>query len=300
MSILRKLIPVSIKAKIKKIVVGDEKIDIEGIANDIAQRKFDAICNSNNNKILEGKIAVVTGATGFIGEAISNRLAYEGAIVFLGARDEQKVKAVLDRMLEKGIKAFPLIFDVTNEKLVQDAFDKVVSEQGKIDILVNCAGGSARDDWNYLHEQDGKVIERIIDINLKGTLFCSKWAAKNMVSNKCGKIINISSTVGVGGKSGFSDYAAAKAGIIGFTKSLALELGEHGITVNCVTPGIVFRGEFTKQSIKSFTNKNAMNSLGIANDIAYGVSFFASDEANFITGQNLIIDGGRSLGLKGD
>ena len=121
-----------------------------------------------------------------------------------------------------------------------------------------------------------------------------------MIKNQSGSIINVSSTVGVGGKAGFSEYAASKGGVMSLTKSLAIEMGKYGVTVNCVTPGIVNRGVFTEDKINEVSRKNCMDSIGVANDVAYAVEFFASDEAKFITGQNLIVDGGRSLGLRGD
>ncbi len=300
MNVLKKMIPKSIKVKIKSLMGLQKSIDIDRITEDIAKRKAEALLEKSSGAKMQGKIALVTGATGFIGAEIVKRLASQGATVFCGTRNTIKAQALVQELSKNENKVFPIEIEVTDEVSIKNTIEKIVSEWGKIDVLVNCAGGSARDDWNYIYNQNKETIDNIIDTNLKGAIFCSKWAAKNMLNNKYGRIINISSTVGVGGKSGFSDYAASKAGVIGFTKSLALELGEYGITVNCVTPGIVFRGTFTKENIKTFTEKNAMASLGIANDIAYAVSFFAAEEASFITGQNLIVDGGRSLGLKGD
>lgn len=299
MNFLKNLLPISIKAKIKSILGLQKEIDIERITDDIVKRKIDALLYTQIDK-MQGKVVLVTGATGFIGASIAKKAASQGATVFCGARNVEKAKSLVQELSKNNDKVFYVNIDVTDEKSVQKAVETIISQYGKIDVLVNCAGGSARDGWNYVYNQTKETIDNIIDTNLKGTILCSKWVSKNMISNKQGRIINIASTVGVSGKSGFSDYAASKAGVIGFTKSLALELGGYGITVNCVTPGIVFRGTFTEQNIESLTKKNVMDSLGIANDIAYAVSFFAADEASFITGQNLIVDGGRSLGLKGD
>ena len=185
--------------------------------------------------------------------------------------------------------------DITNVDSIKKCFDSI----GEIDIFVNCAGGSARDKYSEIIGQEDNIIKEIVDVNLTGTMLCCKYAAKSMTKNRCGCIINLSSTVGVGGKCGFSEYAAAKAGIIGFTRSLALELGKYNINVNCVTPGIVDRN-LCEQKLKSIISTNAMKSVGMDNDIAYAVSFLASDEAKFITGQNIIVDGGRVLGLMGD
>ena len=221
-----------------------------------------------------------------------------GALVCACGRNVEKLREMFAYVDPEKIIFVQL--DLTEPDSIRSAYETILQTHGRIDILVNCAGGSARDDWNYIFNQEPSVIEEIIDTNLLGSLLCIKFMSQSMVQQKYGKIINIASTVGIGGKAGFSDYAAAKAGIIGATKSLGIELGMHGITVNCVTPGIVNRGSFSSDKLNDTIKKNCLESIGIAEDIAYGVLFFASDEANFITGQNMIIDGGRVLGLKGD
>ena len=279
----------------------NDSIPLDRIAEDIAQRKFAALGDAKSDSTrYSDKVAVVTGATGFIGKEIAARLALKGAEVYICARNKERAEKLISEFESKSLSLKYVLFDLNDEQEISEAFEKIISNSKKIDILVNCAGGSSRDDWNYLYKQSAGVISEVLDTNLKGTILCSKWASKHMADNKSGRIINISSTVGIGGKAGFSEYAAAKAGVIGLTKSLAIEMGEFGVTVNCVTPGIVFRGEMTSAKIDEIASKNVMGSVGVANDIAYAVDFFASDEANFITGQNLIVDGGRSLGLKGD
>ncbi len=300
MSVIKKIIPKGIKNKIKSLLGIKESILSEQFTDEIVTRKMAGYKATGNVDKYSDKVVVVTGATGHIGKDISLRFAKQGAMVCVCSRSIDKAKSVVNEIKENGFKAIAIMMDLNDLKTIKAAFDEIVSIAGKIDVLVNCAGGSARDEWSPVYDQKNEIIEEIIDTNLTGTIICSKYASQHMIKEKYGKIINISSSVGVGGKSGFSEYAAAKAGIIGFTKSLALELGSKGITVNCVTPGIVQRGDLTESKANMIINKNAMESIGIANDISYGVDFFASDEANFITGQNIIIDGGRTLGLKGD
>ncbi|MBP3692297.1 MAG: SDR family oxidoreductase [Clostridia bacterium] len=297
MKFIKKLLPRSIKNKIKAAAGITNDTRIMQISADIASRKIAKSVAANNIKF-KNKIVVVTGASGFIGKAIALRFLEDGAVVYACGRNKEKLEKTFEDTPNSSL--FFLQMDITSSDSVKKAFNTILEQHKKIDILVNCAGGSARDDWSYIYNQKDEVISDIINTNLYGTLLCIKYASKCMIENHYGKIINIASTVGVGGKAGFSEYAASKAGIIGATKSLAIELGEHGITVNCVTPGIVNRGDFSESKLNEIIEKNCLRSIGTADDISYGVTFFASDEANFITGQNVIIDGGRSLGLKGD
>ena len=301
MSILGKMIPGCIKRRLRRALGAETRIPLDKLTNEIAERKFAGLCaGAEAHARYSGKVILVTGATGFIGKEIARRFARMGAIVYAGVRDAEKGEALLSEFREEGLALKYALFDLADEEGIRASVEYIVSESGSLYALVNCAGGSARDQWNYICDQQADVIDMILDTNLRGSILCAKWAAREMMRQGSGRIINISSTVGVGGKSGFSDYAAAKAGVIGFTRSLALELGTHGITVNCVSPGIVFRGELSPGKLNEITAKNAMGSVGIANDIAYAVEFLASSEAGFITGQNIVVDGGRSLGLKGD
>jgi len=301
MSLIKRIIPKSIKRKLKEsICLMDEKT-IDTIVDEVSDRKASAMLAAS---IADGKfrdkVIVVTGGSGHIGSAISRRFANEGAVVIACGRILERIKDLYKEETFKNGIIVPYAMDVLNGSMIKNAFCDIVDKYHHIDVLVNCAGGSARDEWSSLVNQSDEIIENIISTNLTGSLFCSKYAAKYMCERHSGRIVNVSSTVGVGGKAGFTDYAAAKAGVIGFTRSLALELGENGITVNCVTPGIVQRNGITASNIVGIAQKNAMNSFGIANDIAYATEFLVSPEANFITGQNIVVDGGRSLGLKGD
>jgi 3-oxoacyl-[acyl-carrier protein] reductase len=181
-----------------------------------------------------------------------------------------------------------------------ESFNDIVAKEGKIDILVNCAGGSTRGMNAYLHEQSVEMIDSMLNTNLRGSILCSREAAKYMVKQRAGKIINIASVIGLRGKARFTDYAASKAGIIGYTSSLTIELGEFSINVNCISPGFIQRGMYTDEQIPYMLNSNYLKRVGTPEDIACAVAFLASSEADFITGQNLCVDGGCSLGLHGD
>jgi len=190
--------------------------------------------------------------------------------------------------------------DVSDEQLIVSVFDSIYKNHGKIDILVNCAGGSARGDYAPIIQQKTSVIDNLLNINLRGTILCTREGAKAMVEKGYGRIINISSVIGERGKANFSEYAASKGGVIAFTKSIAMELGKYGITANCVSPGIVQRGGVSESDLERLQNTNWLRSYGKPEDSASMVAYLVSEKAAFVTGQNFIVDGGRSLGLKGD
>lgn len=300
MSIIKKILPTKLKDKIKQSMGEMDGDMLESVINDVASRKAEALVSTSINKKFLGQVVVVTGGSGYIGQKICERFANQGAIVFASGRSLDKVKNVFNDYKFDSGSILPCELDVNNEDSIKKLFKYISSKNKCIDILVNCAGGSARDEWHEIKDQSSDIIREVISMNLIGTVLCSKYSAIEMCKQNSGKIINIASTVGVGGKEGFSEYAASKAGVIGFTRSLAIELGKNNITVNCVTPGVVVRNKIDSNKIPKLAKKNVMNSFGIDNDIAYAVEFLASHEANFITGQNIIVDGGRSLGLKGD
>ena len=248
---------------------------------------------------LENKVAIVTGGSGAIGSAICFRLAMEGATVIVTGRNKDNLESVINQIKNNGGKAEVINLDVTIYENIKESFEKIYNQYGHIDILVNNAGGSARSKSNKIINQDIDVIDNILDINLRGTILCCKEAAKYMIKNHYGRIINIASIVGVEGLSGYSEYCASKAGVIGFTKSLAMELAEYGICVNCVSPGITNQILWDK-CIEDIPNDNRsyINRKGKTDDIANAVEFFSREESEYIIGQNLIVDGGRSLGLK--
>ncbi len=246
------------------------------------------------------KVVVVTGGSGAIGRAISYRFAAEGAIVYVCGRTINKVQEVVDEIVQSGGVAKPGIIDISDKKSIELFFSGLIEKEHKIDVLVTSAGGSARDMHNVIAEQSPEVISEVIDTNLTGTILCTKYAAQQMIKQQCGKIVTISSTIGTQGKAGFSEYAASKAAVIVYTKSLAMELGKYGVNVNCVSPGIVQRDTISYERMERIKKTNYLMDYGKPEDISNMVSFLASEEASFVTGQNFVVDGGRSLGLKGD
>lgn len=246
---------------------------------------------------LKGRVALVTGGSGALGRSICNMLAAQGAVVYAGGRNKERLDSVVSEIRALGRKAESAVFDIIDEESVKHIIDEICEREGKLDILVNCAGGSARGKISGLIDKDIKVAEEVIESNLMGTIICSKYAAEKMSGCRQGCIINISSTIGVQGFGKYSDYTTAKSGVIGFTKALAQELGEFGIRVNCVSPGVIQRGTFTNETVEYLHNTNYLRAVGEPEDIANGVEFLVSDRAKFITGVNLVIDGGRILGL---
>ncbi len=245
---------------------------------------------------LKDQIAVVTGGSGALGRAICVKLASKGAKVYVSGRTKNTVQKVVDEILSLNLSAEPLVMDVADENSIESAFAVLPD----IDILVNCAGGGARGEMSDLANQKVSIIDSLLSTNLRGTMLCTRQAAKLMQQKKRGSIVIISSAVGIQGKAKYSEYAAAKSGAVGFCKSMALELGEYGINVNCVSPGFIQRGEYTEAQRNWLKETNCLHAIGTPEDIANAVYFMVSDDAKFITGQNLVVDGGRTLGLYGD
>ncbi|MDZ5253313.1 3-oxoacyl-[acyl-carrier-protein] reductase [Clostridium sp. LIBA-8841] len=243
--------------------------------------------------MLKDKVAVVTGGTRGIGRAIALKLADNGANIVINYRNSDKeaeeLKAILE---EKGVKVLTVKCDISNFEDSKKLIDKCKEEFGKIDILINNAGITKDTLIMRMKEED---FDSVIDVNLKGTFNCAKHASAIMLKQKFGKIINMTSVVGITGNAGQSNYAASKAGVIGLTKSLARELGSRGITVNAVAPGFINTDmtSVLSDKVKEEAIKNIpLKKLGNPEDIANLVGFLASDAANYITGQVINVDGG--------
>ncbi|NUH83426.1 SDR family oxidoreductase [Bacillus firmus] len=246
----------------------------------------------------ENQVAVVTGASRGIGKEISRRLASEGAYVYLVDINEEALADTRHELLEKGFDAEMLKADITNEQEVERFFSYIEERHGRADILVNNAG-IIRD--NLLFKMNADDWDSVMNVHLKGTFLCSKYAQKLMVQNKYGRIINLSSVSALGSR-GQANYAAAKAGIQGFTKTLAIELGKYNITVNAIAPGFI-KTDMTKavaerlgfsfqELIESKVKHIPVNRAGTPEDIAQAASFFASPASSFISGQVLYVAGG--------
>jgi NAD(P)-dependent dehydrogenase (short-subunit alcohol dehydrogenase family) len=245
----------------------------------------------------QGKSAIVTGGAGYIGGAICRQLAEQGANVAVFDINRQRVEEVASSL--PGAKAFA--GDLADCAAVKAVVAEAAQIFGSVDFLVTCAGGSARSRIKPFAAQDMGVIREVIETNLFGALHAIHSVAPLMIERTCGKIVNISSIVALGGKAGCTEYGAAKAAIISATRSLAIELGPHNINVNCVSPGKVQRPDEMPSDQGAFARQHSyLNRICTAEDVAELVVFLLSDKADYITGQNYIIDGGRSLGLKGD
>jgi 3-oxoacyl-[acyl-carrier protein] reductase len=245
------------------------------------------------SKPLEGKVAIVTGASRGIGRAIALELARRGAQVVVNynrnAEAAAKVVATIEAAGGQGIAVQADVSDFEQAAtLIQAGLDAF----GQIDILVNNAGTTRDQLLMLMKEEDWDDVLRV---NLKSTFNCCKAAARPMVRRRRGHIVNITSVSGIAGQGGQTNYAASKAGIIGFTKSLAKELGPRSITVNCVAPGFVptdLTADLPENLLQKAIESTPLRRMGQPEEIAYAVAFLASDEASFITGETLTVDGG--------
>ncbi len=246
--------------------------------------------------MLDGKVAVVTGAGRGIGRAIAIKLANQGATVIVNYNgSEEKAMEVVKEIEAKGGVAEAIKCNVSDYASAGAFFDGIIKKFGKVDILVNNAG-ITRD--NLLMKMSEEEFDAVININLKGVFNCMKHVSRQMIKQKGGRIINISSVSGVLGNAGQANYCAAKAGVIGMTKSFAREASSRGITVNAVAPGFIKTDmtEVLSESVKTATlDQIPMKQFGTAEDVAGAVAFLASEEAGYITGQVLCVDGGMAM-----
>lgn len=250
---------------------------------------------------LAGKVALVTGGSGSIGRSICVLLASAGAKVYVGGTTSAKTDVVVQEIRALGGAADACVMDMTDEDDIVRKIDQVAHAEGRLDIFVGSAGGSSRGTYRGIGDMPTSQMRSILDVNLIGPMVCAREVSRRMKATKFGRIIFIGSIISDHGKAMFSEYAAAKAGINAFARSIAMELGRHNITVNCVSPGIVQRGQVSAEEIDRIAKTNyMMKGYGSAEDIAEAVLFLTTERAGFITGQNLKVDGGRSLGLKGD
>ncbi len=241
---------------------------------------------------LEGKIALVTGASQGIGEAIAKALAKQGALVVCAARTEAKLTAVAEAIRAAGGKADVVVMDLGSTESVKAAVATTLERHGALHILVNNAGITRDKLLIQMKEEDWDAV---INTNLKGAYTAIQAATKAMMKQRTGRIINIASVVGQMGNAGQANYVAAKAGLIGLTKSVARELASRNVTANAVTPGYI-ETDMTSglpEEVKAEFNKSIpLGRMGKPEDIAAAVCFLASDEAAYVTGQILSVNGG--------
>lgn len=246
--------------------------------------------------LLEKKIALVTGASRGIGRQIALTLAEEGAIVIVNYNgSEAKAQEVVKTILEAGGQAEAIQCSVADYDKTQEMISYVIETYKRIDILVNNAG-ITKD--NLLMKMSEAQFDEVVGTNLKGAFNCMKHVSRQMLKQKSGRIINISSVSGVMGNAGQANYCASKAGLIGLTKSVARELGSRGITVNVIAPGLIdteMTEVLSDEVKKAMGEQIPLKHFGTTGDIAYAAAFLASDLASYITGQVLCVDGGMAM-----
>lgn len=238
-------------------------------------------------------VALVTGGSRGIGRVIAENLAKDGfniAICYSG--NEEAAQETIELCKKHGVQTMFIKADVSNATEVQELFNQIKELLGPVEVLVNNAGITKDGLLLRMSEED---FDKVIDINLKGTFLCTKAAIKDMLKAKSGRIINITSIVGVQGNPGQSNYCASKAGIIGFTKSVAREYGSKNITVNAIAPGFIQTAmtDVLPEDVKSsYLKQIPLARFGTAEDVANAVSFLASEKASYITGQVIEVTGG--------
>ena len=241
---------------------------------------------------LTNKVAIITGASQGIGKGMAETFSKAGAHVACVSRNKDNLKSVADSLIENGGAASFYTCDVSSLDAFQNTIKEIVENHGSVDILVNNAGvckdklimRMSEDDWN-----------KVININLNGAFNGIKAVSQIMIKQRAGRIINISSIVGLIGNPGQANYSASKAGLIGLSKSAAKELAPRGITVNAIAPGYIatdMTDQITDQAKENLITKIPLGRIGSPSDIAASALFLASDEAGYITGQTLTVDGG--------
>ena len=241
---------------------------------------------------LQNKVALITGGAQGIGKTISEELVQNGAHVVLGDVNLEGAQATAEAINNNGGSASAVKIDVSNPAEVKQVFDSILKDKKPIDIMINNAGITRDGLMVRMKEADW---DRVLNINLKGTFLCSQQAAKQMMKQKSGVIVNIASIVGVMGNFGQANYSASKAGVIGLTKTLAREVASRGIRVNAVAPGFIDT-EMTRvldESVRqSLIEQIPLAKLGLPEDVARCVAFLVSDRSSYITGQVINVNGG--------
>ncbi|WP_153731252.1 3-oxoacyl-[acyl-carrier-protein] reductase [Sporosarcina obsidiansis] len=241
----------------------------------------------------DGKTAVVTGASRGIGRTVALRLASEGAKVVVNySGSQEKAEAVVEEIRSAGGEAFTFQANVSDAEQVKEMMDETLQQFGTIDFLVNNAG-ITRD--NLLMRMKESEWDDVLSINLKGVFLCTKAVTRQMMRQRSGKIVNLASVVGIAGNAGQANYVAAKAGVIGLTKTSAKELAARNILVNAVAPGFIttdMTDELGDEMKEQLLSTIPLGKLGNADDVANTVAFLLSEEANYITGQTINVDGG--------
>jgi 3-oxoacyl-[acyl-carrier protein] reductase len=240
----------------------------------------------------EGRVALVTGASRGIGQAVARRLAAEGARVLAAARSVAELERVVSEIAGAGGQAESRALDVSDANSIETVVKSALEQHGQIDVLVNNAG-IAED--NLLLRMSREAWDRVLATNLTGVFVLTQAVVKGMVRRRYGRIVNVTSVVGLMGNAGQANYAAAKAGLVGFTKSVARELGSRNITCNAVAPGFIstaMTDQMTEAARASLSGQIPAQRLGTPEDVAAAVAYLASEEAAYVTGTVLNVSGG--------
>ena len=241
---------------------------------------------------LKDKVAIVTGASRGIGEAIARKFCQAGASVMLCSRSAESVAAIAESLSSNGGDAKSTQADISNKADVEALVDLTLQEFTRVDILVNNAGITRDTLFMRMKDEDWDAV---IQTNLTGTTYCMRAVTRPMMRQRSGRIINISSVIGIVGNAGQANYAASKAGMIGLTKSVAKEVGSRGITVNAITPGFIttdMTEKISETDQQKMLEMIPAGSFGTPEDVAETALFLASDAARYITGQAIQVDGG--------
>jgi 3-oxoacyl-[acyl-carrier protein] reductase len=240
----------------------------------------------------DGRVALVTGASRGIGEAIARRLASEGARVVAAARTVEALGKVVAEITATGGRASALPLDLSDPASIENGVKRALAEEGQIDVLVNNAGVT---DDNLILRMSRESWDRVLSTNLTGAFLLTQAVVKSMVRKRYGRIVNITSVVGLMGNAGQANYAASKAGLIGLTKSVARELASRNVTCNAVAPGYIATAmteKMTEDARETLTGQIPLSRLGTPEDVAAAVAYLASEDAAYVTGHVLNVSGG--------